>query len=430
MPPNQFHHYTPQLDDNNNPISFDKKEVSKRWLNLERDDYTWVYDDQPHCFRREAIRKKYPMVKSFFGTDPHFRHVVAAEVAMQVLACYLIQDCEWVVILVAAYIFGGVINHSLTLAIHDIGHNTAFGNVKHRANRWFSLFANLPIAVPSAIGFKKYHTDHHRYLGGVTDDGILLDTDTPTPWEGKFFRGKFLKFVWLLINPLFYALRPIFTSPKPITEFEIYNIITCLLFNGSIFYLYGIKALSYLVLGTLLALGCHPTSGHFIAEHYNFIKNTETYSYYGILNKILFNVGYHIEHHDFPFIPGSRYPLVSRLAVEYYYDLPYVNSYFNVIKAYLFDPKLGPFSRIHRIYDMKSAKLLVKSDDLKAAIDSNDQYNKVDRIITGISYVNEDCRRNFAIDEKCKLGDYIPNCVTLPKYFYESWHQKMKASSL
>lgn len=92
---------------------------------------------------------------------------------------------------------------------------------------------------------------------------------------------------------------------------EIFNAIVQFSVDLTIYYLWGLKPIIYLIAGTILCMGLHPISGHFIAEHYMFLKGYETYSYYGPLNWLTFNVGYHMEHHDFPSIPGSKLPMVS-----------------------------------------------------------------------------------------------------------------------
>ena len=76
----------------------------------------------------------------------------------------------------------------------------------------------------------------------------------------------------------------------------------------------------------------------------------ETYSYYGPWNYITFNVGYHMEHHDFPYIPGSRLPEVKRIAAEFYDDLPQHESWIRVIWDILFDLDMGPYSWMKRNY--------------------------------------------------------------------------------
>merc|ERR1711988_1472986 len=89
-------------------------------------------------------------------------------------------------------------------------------------------------------------------------------------------------------------------------------------------------------------------AGHFVAEHYVFVEGVETYSYYGPLNLICWNVGFHNEHHDFPKVPGWRLPMVRAIAPEYYDNLPHHKSWTGVLWNYVTDPTMGPFNRVLR----------------------------------------------------------------------------------
>jgi sphingolipid delta-4 desaturase len=71
-------------------------------------------------------------------------------------------------------------------------------------------------------------------------------------------------------------------------------------------------------------------------------------SYYGTLNWVNFNVGYHVEHHDLFNIPGWRLPQLKALAPEFYEPLVSHRSWTAIIWKFLTEPELGNFSRIER----------------------------------------------------------------------------------
>jgi len=114
-------------------------------------------------------------------------------------------------------------------------------------------------------------------------------------------------------------------------------------------YNFGIWAWLYLVFSTFFAGSIHPVAGHFLAEHYVFDSpEHETYSYYGPLNYLTYNVGLHDIHHDFPAIPWSRLWKVLDIAPEFYKDLPQCDSWWGAIMRFIFDDSITPFCRVKR----------------------------------------------------------------------------------
>jgi len=306
-------------------------------------NFTWIESDEPHATRRKEMLQKYPKMRELFGKEPLTCPLVVLLFSIQMATLYFVhtQQLSWPVTIAIAYLIGGVCSHSLQLAVHELSHNLCFENVWE--NRVLSIFANLVTGLPSAITFTRYHMEHHQYQGV---DGI--DVDIPTQLEVRIFDNSVKKVLWLFLQPVFYAFRPLIVKPKQPIAWEGVNWVAQVSFDLLILYVFGLKGLLYLIFSTLLGMGLHPVAGHFIAEHYQFVKGQETYSYYGPCNWVNFNVGYHYEHHDFPRIPWSRLPKVREIAPEYYSHLPFYTSYTSVMYQYIVDPNIGPFSRIKR----------------------------------------------------------------------------------
>jgi len=253
----------------------------------------------------------------------------------------MLQEVSWPVILIFAYFWGGTINHSLMLAVHELSHELFFPLPWQ--NVWFGIFSSLPLGLPISLGFKKYHLIHHANQGIVN-----VDPDLPTIFEGKNVRGPFLKFCFLFFQGLIYVIRPLINIPLPLTYMEIFAYFSQFLFDWAILHFFGWKALSYLLIGSILGSGLHPLAGHFIGEHYLWDGHHETYSYYGPINSLVYNVGYHNEHHDFPRIPGSRLPQLHSIAPEFYKDIGVNDSWVSILWRFIFDDSINPYSRILR----------------------------------------------------------------------------------
>lgn len=311
-------------------------EKIRTWLNL--DERRWNYTDQPHAQRRVQIRKKYPQVAELEGIDPNTKYWVAMVVALQFVVAYYIKDAPAWLFWLAVYCVGGTLNHSLFLVIHEISHNLLFQSPF--LNTVWLFVANLPVGVPYSVSFQKYHRLHHIYLNTAE-----MDPDVASVWEGRLFRHPIAKLFWLAIQPLTYAFRPLLKQPLPWTRTELVQWIVQFGVDYLVLKYMGWNSMLYLIAGTLIGGGLHPMSGHYIAEHYDWAKGYETFSYYGLGNLLGWNVGYHNEHHDFPRVPYTKLPALKKLAPDFYDDRPFHTSWVSLMWRFVTDPNLNPFAR-------------------------------------------------------------------------------------
>jgi sphingolipid 4-desaturase/C4-monooxygenase len=99
---------------------------------------------------------------------------------------------------------------------------------------------------------------------------------------------------------LFYALRPTFVRSQRLTRWHILNIIAQALFDYTLVRFFGSNPLTYLIASSFFAGSLHPCAGHFIAEHYLWDgMEQETFSYYGWLNVLAYNVRFLPSHNGF-----------------------------------------------------------------------------------------------------------------------------------
>ncbi len=296
---------------------------------------------EAHSLRRKEILEKYPQIKQLFGRETKTKYLAFLLVVAQLSLAIFAQTLNWFWWSVLMYVFGATLSHSLYTSIHELTHHLGFKS--KIMSRCFSIFVNLPLAIPMAMGFEKYHFIHHRSMGDP-----IRDVDIPFPLEAKLFSSRMGKIIWLVIQPFTYAIRPLIKYPLKLTSWELLNIVVQLLFDALLIYFLGWGVLLFLLLSSLLAMSFHPVAAHAIAEHYVVHEQQETYSYYGPWNWILFNVGHHVEHHDFPNIPWSRIRKLKKIAPEYYETLYAHKSWTGLLIRFVVSGKINLFSRVVR----------------------------------------------------------------------------------
>jgi sphingolipid delta-4 desaturase len=305
----------------------------------------FVYSDkpEPHKQRTKDILAAHPEVRELISRNPFSAVLILIIVGMQITIAILLAEQAWWVALIVAWLVGAFANHTLFVLIHECAHNLIF---KKRAwNIIFGIICDIPIALPSSVSFRSYHLKHHSFQGVYE-----LDADLASKWEAKLVGNSMIgKAFWEVLFPIFQGLRPI--RLKEINFMNVWTIINWIVvfgFDIFIIYTFGWVSFLYFAASFAFSVGFHPLGARWIQEHFLTAPPQETYSYYGPLNIVALNVGYHNEHHDFQSVPWNKLPKIKALAPEFYDNLVSHKSWTKLWLRFLFDSELSLFSRVVR----------------------------------------------------------------------------------
>ena len=313
-------------------------------VNTPTDEFAFSAAPEPHRLRTKQLLQRHPQIREMIGHNPVTFWWTVGIVALQIAAAWFVAQQRWWVVFVVAYTVGAFCDHALFVVIHETAHRLVFK--RKIPNILTALLANLPQFFPGALSFSKYHLKHHAFQGVYE-----LDGDLPFRWEARLVgRSALGKALWLLLFPIFQALRPWRVKEVSLWDrWTVANVLLQVAFDAAVWVVLGPKALAYFALSLFFSIGLHPLGARWIQRHYlTEDGEQETFSYYGPLNRLAFNVGYHNEHHDFPSVPWNRLPAIRAAAPEVYTNLAAHQSWGRLLVRFLFDRNITLFSRMVR----------------------------------------------------------------------------------
>lgn len=288
-----------------------------------------------HRDRSRSLLKQHPELRALTGHYPATAGFIVASATLQLTIAFALKDQPWWLVIVSAYVIGAVVALGIWTLVHECTHDLVFRT--SAANRWMGLIAGLPLIIPATTGFRTCHLLHHRHQGHA-----VLDGDIPSAWEMRLV-GKcpIKKALWLACGALMQALRPLRMKNVTIVDrWFVANVAIQIVFNTAVVLLGGWQALVYCLLANIFALGLHPLGARWVQEHFVLAPGQDTYSYYGPMNRLVFNAGYHVEHHDLMRVAWVHLPNIRRIAPEFYGELAHYQSWTRLLLRFLSDRRI------------------------------------------------------------------------------------------
>lgn len=259
------------------------------------------------------------------------------------LAMLLAESSPLTIILVAWFVGTHLCFGCFTM-VHEASHGIIFR--RRAANRLIAYIGNISLIVPFAERFIVGHIQHHAHIGEYELD-LGMPRVREAIWVGNSSARKLL---WLWAHPILFARRVmqlLRNRPSPPAwlalnmGLQICTILLVVTFLGWTSFL-------YLLVSWFFSAGPHPVAIRMIQEHVRLRPGQHTNSYYGPWNRLVFNLGYHNEHHDLPTVAWHRLPELRRIAPEFYDHLAAPKSWLRTWFQFIVDPRQSLWDRTLR----------------------------------------------------------------------------------
>lgn len=294
---------------------------------------------------RRAVLKQFPQVSGLTGSNPWTALAILPLLAIHWTLAWLVSQSNLLVCFLVSFLVGQIVIHSGGALLHETAHRLIFR--RNGPKLAFDLTLEVLLAsFGKQLTYQYEHvTSHHAHLGDYERDYEHEDICSFAARRSVKLQHPALQraltvftlalhllpFGFLIsdaILPRFYRrLSPYETRDRrrnirarqvPVM-LRVLFVAVSLAANVFLFISFGFLGWLYHNWSLSIFLGKAGVTnlGQSLSEHAGDDDIHPTFSDYRLQNLLLFNTGYHNEHHSFPNIPWNRLPSLRTIAPEY-----------------------------------------------------------------------------------------------------------------
>ena len=297
-----------------------------------------------HNEMRKAAMTAHPELRDVAGSDPRTVWALPVLLAVRWGIAWAVSDAAIWVIFLAAFVPGQLAIHAAGSLVHETAHKLIYRTPRAKLGFDMGLEWILGSYGKQLIYQHEHITSHHPFIGDYERDyehedicafqsRMRLRSDRPLVQHfltgfTLFLHALPLGFLigdevlprlnaWITGRPQKDPERRVESTKPPVWQMRLF-IGVSILSNLTLLALLGPWALLYHLWALSLFLGKFGiwNLGQSLSEHEGTNDQAPSRSTYGPINWILFNTGYHNEHHTFPNVAWTRLPVLTRAAPE------------------------------------------------------------------------------------------------------------------